>query len=1230
MSRRLFAFIALFAFVQVSFAAWSGSAKIPKVVKSDGQDYYEITTPEEFVGFLDSIVPANSGKENLKAYLKNDIVFGADTSKLSSKKWVRKPSYSYFSGEFDGRGHTVYGLNAEKAMFYMVGSAVGSVSNLNVANSSFGSDTVGYAATISEYLQSVIRNVNVYNTKVHGMFYAGSITAFMNESADSFIAYILNCNVVGGSVSAGSYVGGIVGFALGRVIGCTNSAKVYFVNPDWKYLDFSRAVYVGGITGYSESWVGAAVSSCVNRGNVEMKTNYRESYVGGIAGYSLGALENLQNYGKISTKVSLAANDTNSEWKIFSEVGGIVGYHDLHKKQSSETRDLLNDGAIVAIVETDLEKARLSVGGIAGESFRVSVANALNRGSIEAYGNNKLLELYAGGIIGYSNKMYAGVEGYVKLKNRGNITAEGTYWVYAGGILGYENRPANDGKPGISLSFNYGNVTGTVADDASESEILAVGGIAGYANVVISDVYNHGKLNAKGKLAYGASYVGGIVGEISYWDGYVKNSYSAAPSMKGDTLGGVIAYALDGGYPQNSYFDKSLVSANSVGRNYFEDKLYPECKKSTADLKNDKMVTLLNTENGAVADRHLWVRRGGYPVLSFDSLYKNDSVFFNVGEFEIPQSKIVDDTVVYVISTAAELRTFLEMGRALGAKVFKVELANDIVMGRDSLHVMQRAIAIDTNYLDITMNFDGKGHTIYGLNMTRAMFRRLDTASVVQNLTIANSRFVNENGLSAAGVVIENAGCVYNVTIRNSVVRGGDAAGGLVAYNRWDGLRYAIKSKNENTAVYSDSLAGGIVGEATGGVVSECFNSGRVSGKIVGGLVGYMDMTYDGSTGIISKSSNQGMVLASGNDSVYAGGVAGRVRWTTLSADLNSGLVEGSAASGMLMVGGIAGYIDSSMVVTDLGNWGRVHALSGNKVYAGGITGCMKGVTTMYDKQPIRISGFVQSFNYGPVKVRSSKDSALVGGIAGYVTAATLQNDYNRGAIRNEGKKGYTGGIAAIADFVTIAYTYNYPDTLSGGSVGALAYELSSQHTVDGFYYDALLDVDAYKKRPTSDTSSYYRNVFAKTFEETVADHEYLKESEWIFGECLPKLKHDTTSTCTEPVVKDFYGDSDKPYVLSFLEDVVLAGDDSTGLGDEGGTTPVLVKPVVPSMQVEVSARNISVTGLVENRPVMLLDMRGRLVATARSHGTAVNLSVPRAGRYIVRSGKQTRIVNVR
>ncbi|WP_294111666.1 hypothetical protein [uncultured Fibrobacter sp.] len=137
----------------------------------------------------------------------------------------------------------------------------------------------------------------------------------------------------------------------------------------------------------------------------------------------------------------------------------------------------------------------------------------------------------------------------------------------------------------------------------------------------------------------------------------------------------------------------------------------------------------------------------------------------------------------------------------------------------------------------------------------------------------------------------------------------------------------------------------------------------------------------------------------------------------------------------------------------------------------------------------------------------------------------------------------------------------------------------------------------------SADTTNLFdsETIVFKSFDEMKGRLAFLTKEEWEFGDCMPKMNTDTTSTCNVKVVKDFYGDSDEPYVLSFLEDVVFAGDGSTGLGGEGGTTPVLVKPVAPLMQVEVSARDISVTGLAEIRPVAEFDMQGRLVATARA-----------------------------
>ena len=53
MSQKFFATVALLVavFVQFSLAAWDGTRKIPKTVTQNDTVFYEITSPEELVGF---------------------------------------------------------------------------------------------------------------------------------------------------------------------------------------------------------------------------------------------------------------------------------------------------------------------------------------------------------------------------------------------------------------------------------------------------------------------------------------------------------------------------------------------------------------------------------------------------------------------------------------------------------------------------------------------------------------------------------------------------------------------------------------------------------------------------------------------------------------------------------------------------------------------------------------------------------------------------------------------------------------------------------------------------------------------------------------------------------------------------------------------------------------------------------------------------------------------------
>ena len=87
---------------------------------------------------------------------------------------------------------------------------------------------------------------------------------------------------------------------------------------------------------------------------------------------------------------------------------------------------------------------------------------------------------------------------------------------------------------------------------------------------------------------------------------------------------------------------------------------------------------------------------------------------------------------------------------------------------------------------------------------------------------------------------------------------------------------------------------------------------------------------------------------------------------------------------------------------------------------------------------------------------------------------------------------------------------------------------------------------------------------------------------------------------------------------------------DSLPCCQDGDITLVKPKSAVPLLRVEVSSLLISVFGLAENHPVAVFDMCGKVIAVTRAHGASVNLEVPRAGRYIVRSGSQVRLVTVR
>ena len=1230
MHKKISAFLLLFVLAQVSFAAWDGSAKIPQVV--DGS--YEITSPEELVGYLETVL-AEEDIYKVSAYLKNDIVFGADTSKLCDKVLDHQKQKAYFQSTFDGRGHTIYGLNAVNPLFNTIGQGDGNVVNLNIANSSFGGDTVVYGASVARQNLGVIRNVNIINTQVQGRSYAGGIAAAMyQQSYDP--AYIADCNVIGGSVKGFIFVGGIVGDARGVVQNCTNSA---FVTLHDQIAGAYK--YIGGIAGSIANENVIAVNQCHNRGEVKSLVTGLAVYVGGVAGFVDGSVFNSSNEGNVTSK--MIAQETENGSQLFYVVGGVVGYLDA-ARELVDNGNLFNKGNVFAGIQADTVAGVVRVGGVLGSASSLQLSNALNKGKIEAVASGRMLDVMTGGVVGFGS-LKSVLSGYSLLKNRGDVSAEGSYWVHVGGVIGSAQGDGISDKELVSQSFNYGNVSGEFVN-TEYSRNLEVGGVIGNNTAAtISDVYNSGNVIAKGD---GISYVGGIVGHQYYVTSKIKNSYSAASKLEGRYVGGVVGKLRSAWAPSNAYYDASLVNVSACGDSVDAkiDSAEPvslnKAVKTTAELQNDDFVALLNSRNGSVEDRNIWTRRGGYPILSFDSLSKNDFTYRDDEGSLLPHYQLINDSLFYLVYTADELRGLLETPS--NYRDFHVMLMNDIVLGKDTLHLSTKK-KTRTDQGCLQKMFYGNDHTIYGMDRDMAMFYCIDNG-VVKDLTIANSRFENDEGLPAAAIAIHSyAGSVVNVKVRNSVVHGSESVGGLVAYN---GTVSSVKismgiynSSNENSWVKCDNgYAGGLAGYSLGFVVNSV-NSGRVEGRIAGGFVGYADVCYN-YPNLIAHNANSGMVLATGDSNVFAGGIVGLDLRNNLSDVSSTGYVEAKAKSGAVMAGGIVG-VASATTVSYASNWGQVHVMSGDYSNVGGLVGFFTGDTLDLGVAKLAQSVLTKSYNYGPVYVDSSVTEAHAGGLVGVAKVAIIQEFYNRGSVLNvseNGSRRVTGGLVGTTEQTVVSSGYNMITELDGSDVGAAVGHIDEgYYVVRNIWYEAGLNADLVASYPAPmDSGSVIMRNEARTFEEMKTE-EALEEMGdtllWKSKGCLPVFESDTTTACSVEGIAVSFAEAEAPYQIGFLEKdwtnlIFEDSDDENGNGGEGGTTPVV--PVVAKLllQVEVSARDIVVSGLSENATVMVFDMRGHLVKSARVHGAKTRLAIPRAGRYLVRSGKATRLVNIR
>ena len=191
--------------------------------------------------------------------------------------------------------------------------------------------------------------------------------------------------------------------------------------------------------------------------------------------------------------------------------------------------------------------------------------------------------------------------------------------------------------------------------------------------------------------------------------------------------------------------------------------------------------------------------------------------------------------------------------------------------------------------------FDGNGKTVSGLYFNSSGTDHVGLFGFVSNGTIKNVGIVDSyfGGTSfIGGVVGFNRGTVTDCYNSGTVSGKGHSVGGVVGNT----IGTVTNCYNSGTVSGEGHSVGGVVGYNNSGTVTKCYNTGTVSGNskcnYVGGVAGY------NSRGFVTNCHNSGTV--SGNDSV--GGVVGDNKGTVKNS-YNIGTVSGNNS-----VGGVVGY----------------------------------------------------------------------------------------------------------------------------------------------------------------------------------------------------------------------------------------------------------------------------------------------------------------------------------
>jgi len=503
----------------------------------------EISSAEDLIQFAEDYnnkVFESLGDETLIATVTADITFDATTSAafnatygIGQKEGIHGATEdNYFSGVFNGDGHTISGLDATVPIFAYTktGSLIENLTLDSTCSFTFNSPAAdpNHGALVGRHKGS-LKNItsaasvtinNIEDVDTTAQHYGGLVGRNYGGSIDGCtVSGDITCSQNGVTITGGTdlcaYIGGIAGTLAseGSVHNCSFTGNIT-IHDDTTYGGITAAgtyFYVAGIVGYAEN---GYITECTAGINGTPRTiDVRGTFVaaiGGILGWSKttsnSEISDCNNYAALSFASNGARANTTPQ-----RMGGIAA------RSAADIEDCNNSGAISSVSNS----TTVYLGGIVADGANVSncinqSGGTLTRSNAEASATQTNRYIYMGGIMGGTNTDcdVTGCKNYAAITCNAIGTATQTT-ADMGGIVGCGGADAAH-QIDIASCENNGAVTLTNNGTVLTTR-LTIGGILGYgpaASSTIKSCDNKAQIycNSQQNKAGRVSYSGGIAG----------------------------------------------------------------------------------------------------------------------------------------------------------------------------------------------------------------------------------------------------------------------------------------------------------------------------------------------------------------------------------------------------------------------------------------------------------------------------------------------------------------------------------------------------------------------------------------------------------------------------------------------------------------------------------------------------------------------------------------------